>query len=56
MASVVAYFGCLLIYNVAKPSLDRQVLQDALSKKFARFKMTDAYTDEAMVIAYAYNQ
>ena len=31
-------------------------MKKALAEKFARFKMTDSFTDEAILIAYAYNQ
>ena len=31
-------------------------MKKALDEKFARFKMTDSFTDEAILIAYAYNQ
>lgn len=53
---VAAYFLTLVIFNIAKPSLDRTHLQDSLALKFARFKISETYTDEAMLISYAYNQ
>ena len=52
---VAAYFLSIVIFNIAKPSLDRTYLQDSLALKFARFKISDTYTDEAMLISYAYN-
>ncbi len=46
----------ILIFNVAKPSLDRTALQESLAKKFARFKISNVYSNETMIISYAYNQ
>jgi hypothetical protein len=31
-------------------------MKKVLAEKFGRFKMTDSFTDEAILIGYAYNQ
>lgn len=51
-----AYFLTTVLYEFTKTALDRNLLLNVLSKKFARFKISQPGTNELLLISYAYDE